>query len=133
TGAHFSGSCAKKAALPVTDGAARIRELEDRGADWTAGSRLRLRGDAAGCDVGVAGCAAARRRLAAIDVAGETVDQPGALLVRALEAEIARAERSDQGGQQDGGRNQDSADQDRQRADDDLTIGRTCTIPLKFV
>src|ERR1700758_91136 len=58
-------------------------------------------GDAAGGDLIVAGRLASPGSLAAIDAAGQAIDQPGTLLVRALDADVTGADRTQQGREQD--------------------------------
>src|SRR5204863_10214065 len=56
--------------------------------------------DAAGCDLGLAGGAAGLGCITFVDIAGDAIDQPRALLCRAFEPDIAAAERIDQRRQQ---------------------------------
>src|SRR3954468_16455061 len=65
---------------------------------------------AAGGDLGLAGGAAGLGRLTFVDVAGEAIDEPRALLRRAFEPDVAAAERIDQ-------RRQQNCSGDHRRAD----------------
>src|SRR5204863_4996436 len=85
-----------------------------------AGRRLR----------GVARGLAAFRCEALVDAAGQAIDQPGAFLVRAVEPDIAGAERGDQCREQDRSRDHRGPDQDRHRCGGTRLIRRTRAISL---
>src|SRR5204863_10191128 len=73
-------------------------------------SPLRPLPDTSGCDLGLTGGAAGLGGTAFVDGAGETIDQPRALLRRAFEPGVAAAERIDQ-------RRQQNCSGDHRRAD----------------
>src|ERR1700726_691970 len=100
---------------------------------WKLRLRLWPRGDAAGRDVDVAGSLATRGRLAAVDAAGQAVDQPGRVLGWTFDPDIAVAERGDQGGEQDRRRNHGRADQYRHRAHKNRPVRCTGAIPQIFI
>src|SRR6516162_2437097 len=86
-------------------------------------SRPRPFGNAAGCDIGIAVGLAALRGLAPIDMAGQSVDQPGAFFRGAFEADVTSPDRVDQRGEENRCRNHGCADQDRHCTDDDRALG----------
>ena len=90
----------------------------------------RLLGDAADRHLGLAGGLAPHRGLTAIDAAGQAIDQPGAFVGRALDADIAGAERGDQCREQDRRCDHGRPDQDRDGADVDRPLRRTIAIEL---
>src|SRR5882672_7719358 len=82
----------------VATASRRGRQLRTSPAMASLNSRLWLGvlGDAADRYLGFAGGLAAHRRLTAVDAAVQTVDQPGAVLGRTFDPDIAGTERIDQ-------------------------------------
>lgn len=86
--------------------------------------------NAACCDIGFARGLAALLRLAAIDTAGETIDQPHVLVGRRLKPDIAGGQPRDQGRQQDRHRDHRRADVDGHGAQGHGPIRRATAIEL---
>jgi len=140
TGKHFRGGevelvAARLRNAPRSPIASRLRQFigDQGGEDRARELGLRPRRDAAGRDLGFAGGLATRGRLTAVDAAGQAVDQPGTVLGRTFDSDIAVAERGHQGGEQDRRRNHRCADQYRHRAHQNRPVRSAGAIPQVFI
>src|SRR5262249_24340697 len=96
-------------------------------------TRFRPLRDAPRSDLIVAGRLASPGSLAAIDPAGQAIDQLGSLLARALDADVTRANRTQQGREQDRSRDHRSTKQNRHGTYGDGAFRRAGTITLVLV